>query len=53
MFREFRAGDVLHSLADISKAESLLGYYPRYRIEDGLKQALAWYIDALAEKTNQ
>jgi UDP-N-acetylglucosamine 4-epimerase len=33
---DFRVGDVRHSRADISKAESLLGYKPLVRIRDGL-----------------
>lgn len=41
--RDFRAGDVRHSQADISKAERLLGYAPRYRIGEGLKRAMPWY----------
>ena len=44
VFRDFRAGDVRHSLADISKAQTLLGYKPRYRIAEGLKDAMDWYI---------
>jgi len=42
--REFRAGDVRHSLANISKAANLLGYAPTHRINDGLAVALDWYI---------
>ena len=45
--RDFRAGDVLHSLADISKAEELLGYKPTHRISEGMKVALDWYVDNL------
>jgi UDP-N-acetylglucosamine 4-epimerase len=41
--REFRKGDVLHSQADISKAERLLGYRPTHTIEQGLDEALSWY----------
>lgn len=40
----FREGDVRHSQADISKAIRLLGYAPTHRIDEGLKQALDWYI---------
>lgn len=40
----FREGDVRHSQADISKATRLLGYTPTHRIDEGLKQALDWYI---------
>ena len=42
--REFRAGDVRHSLADIGKAQSLLGYVPTQRIGEGLALAMPWYI---------
>lgn len=42
--RDFRAGDVRHSLADISKAKRLLGYAPTERIAEGLVQAMPWYI---------
>jgi UDP-N-acetylglucosamine 4-epimerase len=42
-YRDFRAGDVPHSLADISKAQQLLGYQPTHRIEDGIDAALDWY----------
>jgi UDP-N-acetylglucosamine 4-epimerase len=47
IYREFRSGDVRHSLADISKAETLLGYQPKYRIQQGLSEAMPWYIDYL------
>lgn len=38
-----RAGDVKHSLADISKAKTLLGYNPAVSVRDGLKVAFDWY----------
>jgi UDP-N-acetylglucosamine 4-epimerase len=41
--RDFRAGDVLHSQADIGKARRLLGYEPTYSIGQGLAEALGWY----------
>jgi len=44
VYRDFRAGDVRHSLADIGKAEQLLGYRPRYSLPAGLDKAAAWYI---------
>jgi UDP-N-acetylglucosamine 4-epimerase len=44
IYRDFRAGDVLHSLADIGKATERLGYLPQYRIEQGLAVAMDWYI---------
>jgi UDP-N-acetylglucosamine 4-epimerase len=43
-----RAGDVAHSLADISKARRLLGYEPTHSIEQGLDESLAWYERSLA-----
>lgn len=43
VYRDFRAGDVLHSQADIAKAERLLGYRPSHAIEQGLAEALGWY----------
>ena len=43
-YRDFRAGDVRHSLADISKAKELLGYVPTHRIHEGLAEAMDWYV---------
>jgi UDP-N-acetylglucosamine 4-epimerase len=43
-YRDFRAADVRHSLADISKASMLLGYAPTQRIGQGLALAMPWYI---------
>lgn len=45
VYRDFRAGDVRHSQADVSKAESKLGYDPEYRIEAGIAKAMPWYIE--------
>ena len=44
VYRDFRSGDVRHSLADISKAQRLLGYAPTQRIGQGLAIAMPWYI---------
>ena len=44
IYREFRAGDVKHSLADISKAVNLLGYEPTHQIQDGLNESVDWYL---------
>ena len=43
-YRDFRAGDVRHSLADISKAKILLGTMPKYDLRTGLREAIGWYI---------
>jgi UDP-N-acetylglucosamine 4-epimerase len=45
--REFRAGDVRHSQADISKAQTRLGYAPRHRIYDSIGLAMPWYVQSL------
>jgi len=47
-YTDFRAGDVRHSQADISKAEKLLGFEPSHRIDEGLKQSMAWYVEHFA-----
>ncbi len=46
-YRDFRAGDVLHSLADISKAKKCLGYEPQYSVKKGLDKAAKWYLSNL------
>jgi len=38
-----RAGDIKHSLADISLAQKLLGYQPRVSFEEGLRRTVEWY----------
>lgn len=43
-YASFRAGDVKHSLADVSKAQRLLGYAPTHDVRQGLKEAVAWYV---------
>lgn len=44
--REFRPGDVRHSLADVTKAKRLLGYGATHRLEQGIPIALSWYLKA-------
>lgn len=39
-----RAGDIPHSLASIEKAGRLLGYKPTHRLEEGLREAVRWYL---------
>ncbi len=39
-----RKGDIPHSLASIDKAAGLVDYKPRYSIEEGLKEAVSWYV---------
>lgn len=45
-YADFRPGDVRHSLADISKAERLLGYRPTHTLRAGLDEAMSWYVDS-------
>lgn len=42
-FGPARTGDVVHSLADISKARALLGYEPLVGVQEGLKRTFGWY----------
>lgn len=43
--REFRAGDVRHSQADITKIQQHLGYTPQFKISDGISLAMPWYVN--------
>lgn len=51
VYRDFRPGDVRHSQADTSKATRLLNYSPTHRINEGLEEAMDWYVGFL-EKTD-
>lgn len=42
-YQSERKGDVKHSLADISKVNSLLGYTPSVKVKDGLALTYSWY----------
>jgi UDP-N-acetylglucosamine 4-epimerase len=48
LYREFRAGDVRFSRADIGKATSRLGFRPACSVREGLGTALDWYVARLA-----
>jgi UDP-N-acetylglucosamine 4-epimerase len=45
-YRDFRAGDVRHSLADVTLARRLLGYEPLVKVREGLGRAASWYAAA-------
>jgi UDP-N-acetylglucosamine 4-epimerase len=45
---ESRAGDIKHSIADISKAKAMIGYEPTYDCKEGLKEAIDWYWNELS-----
>jgi len=44
IYRNFRAGDVRHSQANITKAQKLLEYQPKYKISEGMDKAMDWYV---------
>jgi len=44
-WKPFRPGDIRHSLADISKARSILGYEPSCTLAQGLEEAADWYVE--------
>jgi len=50
IYRDFRAGDVRHSQANIDKAQKLLGYQPRYMIAEGMDEVINWYINNLCDQ---
>jgi len=43
VYEDPRPGDVMHSLADISKAKEKLGYEPRFDLTKGLEETLKWF----------
>jgi UDP-N-acetylglucosamine 4-epimerase len=47
-YAAFRAGDVRHSLADVGKAQRLLGYQPSHDLASGLIEAAPWYVRRFA-----
>lgn len=51
--RDFRAGDVRASLADIGKAKALLGYQPTHVIREGLELSIDWYIRRLKPRSSE
>ncbi|MBI9033620.1 MAG: SDR family oxidoreductase [Bacteroidales bacterium] len=47
-FGPFRAGDIPHSQASILKAQTLLGYDPKYDARQGFENACEWYYQNLS-----
>jgi UDP-glucose 4-epimerase len=45
-----RAGDVKHSLADITRATETIAYTPSVTFKEGLQKAIDWYRDNLLEQ---
>jgi len=48
VYQPFRAGDVHHSRADISKARTLLGYEPTHTIKEGLADCIKWFASGVS-----
>jgi dTDP-L-rhamnose 4-epimerase len=46
---KFRAGDIRHCYADISRIGQLLGYAPRLRFEDGVRELVSWVREQHAQ----
>lgn len=44
VYKPFRAGDILESVADIDCAKKALGFEPQYSFEKGLKDTFSYYI---------
>jgi UDP-glucuronate 4-epimerase len=42
-FSDMQAGDVMHTYADITKSNKLLGYLPKVGIKDGIDRFIEWY----------
>ncbi len=46
--RELRAGDIRHSLADVSKARRCLAFEPQFGFAEALEETLAWFAAGAA-----
>jgi len=45
-----REGDIKHSLADITRATTELGYQPKAQFHEGLQKTVAWYLEEQEKK---
>lgn len=50
LYKALRPGDVRHSQADISKAQSELSYVPLLDLKAGMRETLPWYVRLLIDK---
>ena len=48
-YAEPRQADIRHSLAEVTKAQEVLGFRPRVNIQQGLVKTLAWYRRTLGK----
>ena len=53
VYQDFRKGDVRHSLADIGKAQTLLGYAPSHSFKCGIENTVSWFVNRLAKNKAQ
>lgn len=53
VFAKFRAGDVRHSEADISKAKQGLEFLPTHTVREGILQAVPWYLERFRAEKGQ
>ena len=52
IYRDFRAGDIRHSNANIDKLKKITGYEPTHDINQGLEESVKWYIENLKKDKN-
>lgn len=45
---KYRVGDIRHCYADISKAQSILGFVPQVSFEEGMQELTNWLADQIA-----
>lgn len=50
-YRDFRAGDVRHSLANTAAARRDLGYAPTHDVQRGMRETIAWYLADYRKRT--
>lgn len=46
-YKEFRPGDIRHSVSNIVKTNNLLGYRPKFSLDQGLDKTASWYFNLL------
>lgn len=44
-YKDFRAGDVRHSLAQVTKAQNNLNYHPTHTVDEGLIETVNWFCN--------
>lgn len=46
IYKKARPGDIKHSRANITRAQTIMGFKPKISIQEGLKEAIQWYQEA-------